>query len=160
VLPGLSVGSLEHLVLPRTRPWVREVGVYVGGPRSETAARVAGAVVGGARSIPGLPSLVRWTAALPRVNESPDDDALAQAQATVVASAYDADDRLLASERFTGGDPYSFTALMLSWAARRLAAGAAGQSPGVLSPVEAFGLQALAEASADAGLGADVETED
>jgi short subunit dehydrogenase-like uncharacterized protein len=159
VLPGLSVGSLEHLVLPRTRPWVREVGVYVGGPRSETAARVAGAVVGGARSIPGLPRLVRWTAALPRVNETPDDEALAQAQATVVAAAYDAEDRPLASERLSGGDPYGFTALMLTWAARRLAACAPGQNPGVLGPVEVFGLQTLVEASAEAGLGASPQGE-
>ena len=68
----------------------------------------------------------------------------------VVAVAGDADGRKLATVHLTGGDPYSFTAPILAWAAA--AAAAQGVRPaGALGPVEAFGLASLESACADAG---------
>ena len=50
----------------------------------------------------------------------------------------------------TGGDPYSFTAPILAWAAGKAAAD--GVRPaGALGPVEAFGADALESACAGAG---------
>jgi len=50
----------------------------------------------------------------------------------------------------TGGDPYSFTAPILAWAAGKAVAD--GVRPaGALGPVEAFGADILERACADAG---------
>jgi hypothetical protein len=50
----------------------------------------------------------------------------------------------------TGGDPYSFTASVLAWAAGRAAA--QGVRPaGALGPAEAFGLASLERSCAEAG---------
>jgi len=50
----------------------------------------------------------------------------------------------------TGGDPYSFTAPMLAWAAGKAAADGV-QPAGALGPAEAFGLSNLESGCADAG---------
>ena len=152
VLPGLSIGGAEHLTIPRQRPWVREVGVYLGGPRSQVGAKVVRSVVAGASKVPGVPELVRWTASLPRVKEGPDDDTRAQFGSAVVASAYDAEDRQLQTVRLAGVDPYTFTARMLAWVAMLLSKQDTPLKPGALGPVEAFGLGTLVAACADAGL--------
>ena len=68
----------------------------------------------------------------------------------VVAVARDAGGRKLAAAHLTGGDPYSFTAPILAWAAGTAAA--QGVRPaGALGPVEAFGLDSLESACANAG---------
>ena len=68
----------------------------------------------------------------------------------VVAVAGDARGGTLAVVHLTGGDPSSFTAPMLAWAAGRAAA--QGVRPaGAPGPVEAFGLDSLESACADAG---------
>ena len=64
--------------------------------------------------------------------------------------AGDASGRNLAVVHLTGGDPYSFTAPVLACAAGTAAT--QGVRPaGALGPVEAFGLDALGRACADAG---------
>jgi hypothetical protein len=68
----------------------------------------------------------------------------------VVAVARDANGRELAAVHLTGGDPYSFTAPILAWAAAKAAAG--GVRPaGALGPVEAFGAADLETGCAGAG---------
>ena len=68
----------------------------------------------------------------------------------VVAVARDPSGRDLAVAHLTGGDPYSFTAPVLAWAAGKAAAD--GVRPaGALGPVEAFGADSLERACADAG---------
>jgi hypothetical protein len=68
----------------------------------------------------------------------------------VVALAHDASGQTLAAAHLTGGDPYSFTAPILAWAAGKAAA--EGVRPtGALGPVEAFGLGSLEIACTDAG---------
>src|SRR5262249_59589041 len=68
----------------------------------------------------------------------------------VVAVAGDASGATLAAAHLTGGDPYSFTAPMLAWAAGQAAAHGVRPS-GAVGPVEAFGLGSLQAACADAG---------
>ena len=55
----------------------------------------------------------------------------------MVAVAADAGGRELAAIRLTGADPYSFTGLILAWAAAKAAADGVGPA-GALGPVEAF----------------------
>jgi hypothetical protein len=68
----------------------------------------------------------------------------------VVAVAADASGRELATVHLTGGDPYSFTAPILAWAAGKAAAGGI-RSAGALGPVEAFGAGDLETGCAGAG---------
>ena len=68
----------------------------------------------------------------------------------VIAVARNEKDRKLAAAHLTGGDPYSFTAPMLAWAAARAAAGGV-QPAGALGPVEAFGAGDLETGCASAG---------
>jgi hypothetical protein len=68
----------------------------------------------------------------------------------VVAVAADARGRRLATVHLTGGDPYSFTASVLAWAAGRAAAQGV-QPAGALGPAEAFGVTSLEGACAEAG---------
>ena len=57
----------------------------------------------------------------------------------------------MAEVHVTGADAYDFTASFLAWAARR-AAGAGVEGTGALGPVAAFGLDALEQGCAEAGL--------
>jgi short subunit dehydrogenase-like uncharacterized protein len=68
----------------------------------------------------------------------------------VVAVARDPSGRYLAAAHLTGGDPYSFTASILAWAAGKAAADGA-RPAGALGPAEAFGADILERACADAG---------
>ncbi|WP_330179615.1 hypothetical protein OHB26_24590 [Nocardia sp. NBC_01503] len=68
----------------------------------------------------------------------------------MVAEAFDASDRLVATVTPSGGDPYDFTATMLAWAAHTVLAGGLLDN-GALGPIEAFGLDALYAAAVDAG---------
>ena len=68
----------------------------------------------------------------------------------VVAVAADGGGRWLATVHLTGGDPYSFTAAVLAWAAGRAAAQGV-RAAGALGPAEAFGLASLERACAEAG---------
>jgi hypothetical protein len=64
--------------------------------------------------------------------------------------ARDGSGRQLAAVHLTGGDPYSFTAPILAWAAGHAAAN--GVRPaGALGPVEAFGTGDLERGCASAG---------
>jgi hypothetical protein len=58
---------------------------------------------------------------------------------------------VLASVHVEGADGYDFTAGMLAWAAIR-AAEAPLEATGAVGPVEAYGLGALEEGAADAGI--------
>jgi hypothetical protein len=69
----------------------------------------------------------------------------------VVAVAADDGGRELARAELRGPDPYTLTARLLAWGARR-AAGHGLLATGALGPVEAFGLEALQAGAATAGL--------
>jgi short subunit dehydrogenase-like uncharacterized protein len=150
---AISVGGAEHFGLPAAFPQLREVNVYLGwfGPlaRPLQATTLAGSV---ALKLPGVRGALR--AAGERVVAlagSPEAGTTPDTLSWVPAVAYDEAGRELAEVHLTGADAYDFTASFLAWAARR-AAGQGVHGTGALGPVEAFGLDALAEGCAAAGL--------
>jgi len=158
---ALSIGSSEHFALPRLRPAagadgipeqvpLTDVGVYLGWFGQATRLVHYGSAL--AAPVSSLPGVRRaMDAAARRIQRSRAAPGTATAiRSDVVAVAGDASGRELAAVHLTGGDPYSFTAPMLAWAAGKAAA--EGVRPaGALGPVEAFGADPLESACADAG---------
>jgi short subunit dehydrogenase-like uncharacterized protein len=159
---AFSIGSSEHFALPRLRRQameadstpgqapLRDVGVYLGWFGGATRlVHYASALATPLDRLPGMRLVldnvgtrIQRRRATPGTSETMHSD--------VVAVAVDARGQSLATVHLTGGDPYSFTAPMLAWAAGRAAA--EGVAPaGALGPAEAFGLDSLESACADAG---------
>jgi short subunit dehydrogenase-like uncharacterized protein len=153
-LAGISVGSSEHFTLPHVAPRLREVNVYLGwfGPASR-AMQVMSAGTSMAMKVPGVEKL--WNAASERFvhgsTGGPDEEARSKGGSHIVGIAYDAAGRALSEVHLKGVDGYTFTGRMLAWAADRAAAGAL-KGKGALGPVEAFGLEELVAACAEAGI--------
>jgi len=158
--PGFSIGSSEHFALPRLRPQtaegvpalapLTEVGVYLGWYGAATRlVHYASALAAPLDRLPGVHrALDRQARRIQHSRAGPDTGEAIRSD--VVAVAGDANGVTLATAYLTGGDPYSFTAPMLAWAAG--SAAAHGVRPaGALGPVEAFGLGSLETACADAG---------
>jgi short subunit dehydrogenase-like uncharacterized protein len=149
---GLSVGGSEHLTLPGLAPTLREVGVHLAwfGPGTPLAhlmapatpwlARVPGAGAGAVR-------VADWVGR--RVAAAP--SAQGRVRTAVVAEVRDPAGERLARVELTGPDPYAMTADLLAWAAVRAADGGV-RGTGALGPVQAFGLDALVEGAASAGI--------
>lgn len=142
---GLSIGASEHFALPTSYPALYEVNVYLGWfgratraaailPRSRAAA--FGARVG-----------LRAMARLARRRERKGKGTLTS---RIVAVAYDAEGSLLTDVHLSGGDPYEFTAGVLSWGACQAAQGMV--ESGALGPVNAFGISDLEVGCAMAGI--------
>jgi short subunit dehydrogenase-like uncharacterized protein len=152
---AFSIGSSEHFALPRLRQGtagadgapaqtpLTDVDVYLGwfggATRLVQAASVLatplGRLAGVRRVLDGQARRIQRSRAQPSAAKTIRSD--------VVAVAGDAGGRKLAAVHLTGGDPYSFTAPILAWAAGKAAA--QGVRPaGALGPVEAFGLDSLA----------------
>ena len=150
---GISVGSSEHFALPRLHPQLREVNVYLGwfGPASRAMQGLA-AFNAAAVRLPGVkPALERLTSRFEGSTGGPDADKRAQSGSAHVAIAYDDAGTELATVHLRGGNGYEFTGRILAWGAATAAAGdIAGE--GALGPAEAFGLDALAEGNAEAGM--------
>jgi short subunit dehydrogenase-like uncharacterized protein len=150
---ALSFGGSEHFGLPRSFPWLRTVGTYLGwfGPLTR-GVQVAGAGQAAVERIPGLPRLIdRATQRfLPGSTGGPDAAARARSRSTFVAVARDKGGRELATVRLHGVDGYTLTACLLVWGARQLQEGPC--PAGARGPVEAFGLDRVVRALADAGL--------
>jgi short subunit dehydrogenase-like uncharacterized protein len=153
-LAGVSVGSSEHFTLPRLAPRVREVNAYLGwfGPASR-AMQVMSAGTSVAMKLPGVEKL--WGAASERFVQGstggPGEEARSRSGSHIVGIAYDAAGRALSEVHLKGVDAYTFTGVMLAWAAERAAAGGL-KGTGALGPVDGFGLEALAEGVAGAGI--------
>jgi short subunit dehydrogenase-like uncharacterized protein len=159
---AFSIGSSEHFALPRLRRAasdgdgmavgepLTDVGVYLGWFGAATGlVHYASAL---ARPLEGLPGVRGALDQLGhRIQRSRATPGAGQTiRSEVVAVAADTHGRRLATVRLTGGDPYSFTAPVLAWAAGRAAA--QGVRPaGALGPVDAFGLTSLEKACAEAG---------
>jgi hypothetical protein len=159
---AFSIGSSEHFALPRLRPWaagaggvgapapLTDVGVYLGWfGRATRLVHYGSALAASLDWAPGVRRAVDAQAR--RIQRSRAEPSTAVSiRSNVVAVAGDATGKTLATVHLTGGDPYSFTAPVLAWAADQ--AVAQGVRPaGALGPVEAFGLGALESACADAG---------
>jgi short subunit dehydrogenase-like uncharacterized protein len=151
---GVSYGGSEHYALPRLAPGLREVEVYLGwfGRRSR-AVRAASALGAPLTRLPGTRTLAQAAAGrlARRTGQGPDEAARRRCGSLIVALASDAEGRELAQVRLRGPDPYTLTARLLAWGARR-AAGHGLAATGALGPVDAFGLEALQAGAAEAGL--------
>jgi len=159
---AFSIGSSEHFALPRLRPGtvgaggiaaqapLTKVGAYLGWFGAATRlVHYASALVTPLDRLPGVRrSIERQARRIQRSRAGPGTGEAIRSD--VVAIAGDASGAKLAVAHLTGGDPYSFTAPMLAWAAGRAAAQGV-QPAGALGPVEAFGLGSLESACAHAG---------
>jgi hypothetical protein len=155
---ALSIGSSEHFALPRLRGAdgvpaqvpLTDVGVYLGWSGRATRLVHYGSVL--ATPVSRVPGVRRaLDAAARRIQRGRAVPGPAEAiRSDVVAVAGDPGGKDLAVVHLTGGDPYSFTAAILAWAAGQAAAGG-GRPAGALGPVEAFGADILERACADAG---------
>jgi short subunit dehydrogenase-like uncharacterized protein len=159
---GFSIGSSEQFALPRLRPGMAradsaagqapltDVGVYLGWFGGATRlVHYASALAAPLGRLPGVRRVLDSQAR--RIQRSRAQPGAGQSiRSEVVAVAGDAEGRTLAEVRLTGGDPYSFTAPILAWAAAT-AAGQGVRPAGALGPVEAFGLGSLESACASAG---------
>jgi short subunit dehydrogenase-like uncharacterized protein len=158
---ALSIGSSEHFALPRLRRAagadgvpeqapLTDVGVYLGWfGRATRIVHYGSALATPVSSLPGVRRALDVSARrIQRSRAAP--GSAAAIRSDVVAVASDASGRELAAVHLTGGDPYSFTAPILAWAAGKAAA--EGVRPaGALGPVEAFGAGPLESACASAG---------
>jgi hypothetical protein len=120
----------------------------LGTPHSMNRATPAGPPRLGARHAAGprLPAARKALDALARrIQRSRAGPGTHSIRSDVVAAAADASDHTFATVHLTGGDPYSFTAPLLAWAAANPAADGV-RSAGALGPVEAFGTGSLESA--------------
>ena len=149
---AFSIGSSEHFALPRLRHQapLTDVRVYLGwfGAATELV-YYASALAAPLERLPGVRGALDQVAhRIQRSRATP--GAGETIRSDVVAVAADARGRRLATVHLAGGDPYSFTAPVLAWAAGTAAA--QGVRPaGALGPAEAFGLASLERACAEAG---------
>jgi short subunit dehydrogenase-like uncharacterized protein len=148
--PAVSIGGSEHFGLPAAYPRLREVNVYLGwfGRLAQPirAATLASSVL---TRVPGVRGALHAVGGrLAEVGGGPEPSA---GISWVVAEAFDAAGKRLATVHLSGSEPYAMTAGLLSWAARRAAASGV-DGTGALGPVQAFGLPALEEGCREAGL--------
>jgi len=150
---AFSIGSSEHFALPRlsARARLTDVGVYLGWFGGATRlVHYASALAAPLGRVPAVRRVLDAQAARIQRGRAEPDPA-ARVTSDVVAVAADASGKQLAAVHLTGGDPYSFTAGILAWAAGQAAR--EGLRPaGALGPVEAFGASALETACAAAGI--------
>jgi short subunit dehydrogenase-like uncharacterized protein len=151
---GVSAGSSEAFALPRIHPGLRDVDVYLGwfGGTSRALSLVSLAMSGVGR-IPGVTAGLRSAMArfVKGSTGGPDAAQRARSGSEVVAEALDPAGRVLSEVRLSGVDVYDFTGAGIAWAAERVAAGGL-QGTGALGPVDGFGLNALEQGVAEAGL--------
>jgi short subunit dehydrogenase-like uncharacterized protein len=151
---AISVGGAEHYTLPTVHPTLAEVNVYLGwfGPLAKPlqAGTLAGSV---ALKLPGVRGVLQAAGErLVSFAGAPEAGTTPGTLSWIPAIAYDAAGEPLAEVHLSGADAYDFTASFVAWAARRAAGGHRPHAVGAVGPVEAFGLDALEEGCAQAGL--------
>src|SRR5215217_2924591 len=151
---AISVGGAEHYTLPPVHRTLAEVNVYIGwfGPLAKPlqVGTLAGTV---ALKLPGLRGVLQAAGErLVSLAGAPEAGTTPGTLSWVPAIAYDAAGEPLAEVHLSGTDAYDFTASFVAWAAQRSAGGNRPHAVGAVGPVEAFGLDALEEGCAAAGL--------
>lgn len=153
-LAGVSAGSSEAFALPRIHPGLCDVDVYLGwfGGASRAVSAVSLAMAGMTR-IPGVRAGLKGAFArfVKGSTGGPGAEQRARSGSEIVAEALDPAGRVLAEAHLVGVDGYTFTSAIIAWAAERAAAGGL-QGSGALGPVDGFGLDALEQGVAEAGL--------
>jgi short subunit dehydrogenase-like uncharacterized protein len=151
---AITVGASENFNLPRIAPQLREVNSYLGwfGPlaRPMQGMSLAGSVL---FKVPGVSSLFDMATSrfVQGSTGGPDAEARAKSGSHIVGAAYDAGGRQLSEVHLDGVNGYDFTAEMLAWAARRVAAGGL-KGTGALGPADGFGVGRLSAAVDKAGI--------
>ncbi|WKX73580.1 trans-acting enoyl reductase family protein [Streptomyces sp. XD-27] len=151
---GASVGGSEHFGLPAAHPELRDIDVILGsfGALSRAMPLLSVGIAAAARIRPvkaGLAAILDRQAAGPFVG--PDATARERNGTTVVAEAFSSAGHLLARATLRGVNGYTFTANFLAWGAMT-AARHGVQGVGALTPLAAFGLDALHSGVTEAGL--------
>lgn len=151
---AVSVGATEQFALPRVHPGLRDARVWLGwfGPASRPLQALSAATELATR-LPGVRGAIEAAAGrlVKGSTGGPSAAARARARSHVVAIASDSAGTPLATVRLAGDNPYDFTAAMLAWGAIR-AAGGGLLGAGALGPVDGFGLDALEDGVARAGI--------
>lgn len=152
---AIALGTSEHFTLPRLSPSLQDVGGYLGwfGAMSRPVKTLA-AGAAAVQALPGVDAAFKAVMkALPKPapGSGPDAETRAKTGSHVVAVASDTNGEMLAEVHVAGVNGYTFTAEILAWGAMQAQQhGIDGK--GALGPVEAFGLQALQDGCASAGL--------
>lgn len=152
---ALPVGGSEHFTLPRLAPGLSDVGVYLGwAGRWSRPVHSAGQALSVVHHLPVVGRLTG--AAMSRVGgtatgKGPTPDQRSSTVSIAVARALDGVGRELSHVQVEGPSPYDLTAELLAWAAAMvLTRNESG--PGVLGPVDAFGLDELTRSCSLLGL--------
>lgn len=152
--PAISSGSSEAFALPRIHPGLRDVDVCIGwfGGASRVMS-LAGRGMSAAARVPGVRPAAHSVVArfVKGSTGGPSAEYRQLSGSEIVAEALDPAGRVLAEARVRGANGYSFTGAMIAWAAERAAAGGL-QGVGALGPVDGFGLDALEQGAAEAGI--------
>lgn len=150
---AVSVGGSEHIALPRQFSRLCEVNVYLGWLGSlSPALRIASPIIALALRRPTVRRAAqRLVQAVADSRGAPSAEHLAEIGSRTVAVAYDAGGNEVSRAVVRGPELYGATAELLAWGAVRAAAGEL-RGTGALGPVEAFGLEAVREGCASAGL--------
>jgi short subunit dehydrogenase-like uncharacterized protein len=163
VRPAFTMPASEQFFLPRLEPSLRSVRMGLGWfgaltPAVVVASRASGLVDRLPPLRSGLGRLLGPVArrVAPGSSGGPGEQARARVGSLVAADVRGPQGRLLAHVELAGPNAYTLTAYLLSWGARALAGlvPGVGEPPaaGALGPVEAFGLDTLQAACAEAGL--------
>ena len=150
---GVSVSGTEQLGLPSSYATLRDVGVYLAVPsRLAPAFALSGLALTPVRRVAPLRAVAGHLASrlVKGSTGGPSDEQRARTGVEVVGEARRGDE-VVARSHLRGTDPYDFTAEILAWGAVAAAAGGLQQA-GARGPVEAFGLDALVDGCAEAGL--------
>lgn len=152
--PAVASGSSEAFALPRIHSGLRDVDVYVGwfGGATKTMA-FASRGMSALLRVPGAKSAARAGVArfVKGSTGGPSPEYRERTGSEIVAEALGPAGEVLAGVRVTGVNAYTFTGAMIAWAAEQAAVGGL-QGSGALGPVDGFGLDALEQGVAEAGI--------
>lgn len=152
---GFPVGGSEHFTLPRLAARLSDVGVYLGwAGRLTRPVHGANRAFAAATRLPGVGRVAGAVMSRAVGTATGAGPTQAQRSATVsisVARALDGVGRELSRVQVQGPSPYDLTAELLAWGAAMLLTHQES-GPGVLGPVDAFGLDELARGCSLIGL--------
>ncbi|HYB24805.1 MAG TPA: saccharopine dehydrogenase NADP-binding domain-containing protein [Solirubrobacteraceae bacterium] len=154
-IAAVSIAASEAFALPRLALGLRELDTYLGFGRASYAMAAVSAASSALLALPGARPLARRVVArsVRTSTGGPDERLRAASGSLVLARAFDDAGELLASVRLSGVNVYTFTASILAWGAMTTLEGGL-QGTGALGPCDAFGLDALEQGAAQAGIAA------
>jgi short subunit dehydrogenase-like uncharacterized protein len=151
---AVSIAGSEHLFLPSLHPGLRNVDVYLGwAGRYSPLVYAASPLAAGLLRVPGAATVIEQVGrrVVPGSTGGPDEQQRAGSRSLAVAEALDEAGAVVCRTVLQGPSPYDLTAELLAWAAVQ-AARHGTSAPGVLGPVQAFGLDTLERAATAIGV--------